>query len=252
MSVHILKSLFVLCFVFVGQNIWAQEQDVELESSTVEAQGERSADTQVSDQLGDLEPYKNIAVIQKKFFPKTDRWEFHISGLGSLNNKLFTTLGAKAHLGYHFSERWAVEGQLWFSGQISRDFTEDIEDRYQITSSDLATPQGYLGVNILWSPIYGKLSLFEKTIDPFEFYFSFGGGLILTDDSQTVPSLHGAIGQVHPISTKSTIRWEIGGNLFQAKGKKDLVGANRGKKVMSELIYVSVGMSFYFPEVERR
>lgn len=245
MSVNISKLFLILCLIFCGQNLWAQDSEPALESN-------QNIEEQISDQLGDLEPYKNIAVIQKKFFPKTDRWEFYVSGMGSLNNKLFTTLGAKAHIGYHFSERWAIEGQLWYSGQISRDFTEDIEDRYQITSSDLATPQGYLGVNLLWAPIYGKLSLFEKTIDPFEFYFSFGGGLILTDDSQSVPSLHGAIGQVHPISTKSTIRWEIGGNLFQAKGKKSLVGASRGKKVMSELIYVSVGMSFYFPEVERR
>lgn len=252
MSVHISKLLLILCLVLAGQNGWADESDVEIEASQSGSTSASQSESQVSDQLGDLEPYKNIAVIQKKFFPKTERWEVFVSGFGSLNNKLFTSLGGKAHVGYHFSERWAVEGQLWFSGQIGRDFTDDIETRYAITSSDLSTPQGYLGVNLLWSPIYGKLSLFEKTIDPFELYFSFGGGLILTDDSQTVPSLHGAIGQVHPVSTKSTIRWEIGGNLFQAKGKKSLVGASRGKKVMSELIYFSIGMSFYFPEVERR
>lgn len=230
--------------IFSGQSIWAQELESLESNPGIQNQG--------LDRLIDLEPYKNIAVIQKKFFPKTDRWELYVSGLSSLNNKLFTSLGVKGHLSYHFNERWSLEGQLWFLGQISRDFTDEIESRYQIASSDIVTPQGYVGVNLVWSPIYGKLSLFEKTIDPFELYFSFGGGLILTDDSQTAPSFQAAIGQIHPLSTRSTIRWEIGGNLFQAEGKDSLVGANRGKKVLTEIIYVSLGMSFYFPEVERR
>lgn len=242
MRVDMAKPFIIFLFFVLGnQSVWAQELE-----SNIEPEAPLSSD------LGQLEPYKNIAVIQKKFFPKTERWEFFISGLSSLNNKLFTSLGAKANLSYHFSERWSIEGQLWFLGQISRDFTENIENRYQIASSDLVTPQGYAGVNLVWSPIYGKLSLFESTINPFELYFSFGGGLILTDDSQTAPAVHAAIGQIHPISTQTTIRWEIGGNVFQAEGKGSLAGDQRGQKVMSEIIYVSLGVSFYFPEVERR
>lgn len=214
--------------------------------------GGSSSDQQISDQLEELEPYKSIAVIQKKFFPKTERWEVFLSGLGSLNNKMFTSLGAKVHLGYHFNERWAVEGKIWYMGQITRDFTENLEDRYQIRTSDIVTPQAFLGLNLVWSPVYGKLSLFEKTINPFELYFSFGGGLLITDDSQTVPALHGAFGQIHPVTTQMAFRWEIGADFYQAKGKASLSAANRGKETLGEIIYVALGVSFYFPEVEKR
>lgn len=205
----------------------------------------------VSDELEDLELYSDIVVIQKKFFEKTSRWELSLSGLTSLNNKFFTSVGIKATLGYHFSERWAVEGQAWYLAQLDRDFTKDLEDEYQISTSDIVTPQGYLGLNLVWTPIYGKLSLQEKSVNPFELFFTLGAGMILTDDSQKAPAINMSFGQIHPISKNTTIRWEVGGNIFQAKGKGSLQGSQQNEKTISEIFYVSVGASFFFPEIKR-
>lgn len=233
------KTLFLLLFLLqISIPVFADDFD-------------ESEKQKVSDELDDLELYSDIVVIQKKFFEKTSRWDFSVSGVTSLNNKFFTSLGLKANLGYHLSERWAIEGQLWYLAQLDRDFTSDLEDKYQISTSDIVTPQGYVGLNLVWSPIYGKLSLLEKSINPFELFFSFGAGMILTDDDQQAPALNFSFGQIHPISKDATIRWEIGGNLFSAKGKSSLQGSSKGQDTVSEIIYVSVGASFYFPEFRR-
>lgn len=231
-------SILLLLMAFVNP-LWAQETPV---SEQVQ---------NGSSELESLELYSDIVVIQKKFFEKTSRWELSASGLTSLNNKFFTSVGVKGTLGYHFSERWAVEAQAWYLAQIDRNFTKELEDGYQISTSDIVTPQGYLGLNLVWSPIYGKLSLQEKSVNPFELFFTFGAGVILTDDSQSAPALNLSFGQIHPLTKDSTLRWEIGGNVFQAKGKDNLVGTQRGQDVVSEIFYVSVGASFFFPEIKR-
>ncbi len=205
----------------------------------------------VSDELEDLELYSDIVVIQKKFFEKTSRWELSISGLTSLNNKFFTSVGLKGTLGYHLSERWAVEGQAWYLAQLDRDFTKNLESEYSISTSDIVTPQGYLGLNLVWTPIYGKLSLQEKSVNPFELFFTFGAGVILTDDSQKAPAINLSFGQIHPISKNTTLRWEVGGNIFSAKGKGSLQGGQQNEETISEIFYVSVGASFFFPGVKR-
>jgi outer membrane beta-barrel protein len=231
-------SILLLLMAFMNP-AWAQEN---LESDQVQ---------NGSSELESLELYSDIVVIQKKFFEKTSRWELSASGITSLNNKFFTSIGVKGTLGYHFSERWALEGQAWYLAQIDRNFTKNLESEYQISTSDIVTPQGYLGLNLVWSPIYGKLSLQEKAVNPFELFFTFGAGVILTDDSQSAPALNLSFGQIHPLTKDSTLRWEIGGNIFQAKGKDNLVGSQRGQDVVSEIFYVSVGASFFFPEIKR-
>ncbi len=215
-------SILIILLIVMSQGAWA-EQSNEVQS----ANG--------TEELESLETYSDIVVIQKKFFEKTSRWELSVSGLTSLNNKFFTSVGVKGTLGYHLSERWAVEGQAWYLAEIDKDFTSNLEDQYQISANNIVTPQAYLGLNLVWSPIYGKLSLQERSVNPFELFFTFGAGVILTKDDQTAPALNLSFGQIHPLTKNSTLRWEIGGNIFSAKGDKDLVGDQRGADVISEI-----------------
>lgn len=238
-------SIVLLFITILSNTAWSQ-------SSSEDKVRSPNAETTALDELESLELYSDIVVIQKKFFEKTSRWEFSFSGLTSLNNKFFTSVGGKANLGFHISERWALEAQAWYLAQIERDFTSALEDRYQISTSDIVTPQGYLGLNLVWSPIYGKLSLQEKSVNPFELFFTLGAGVILTDDNQNAPALNLSFGQIHPLTKDMALRWEIGGNIFSAKGKQGLQGDQRGQDVISEVFYVSLGASFFLPEIRMR
>ena len=164
-----------------------------------------------------------------------------------MNNKFFTSVGLNGSLGYHMSERWAVEGRFWFSNLVERDFTKNLEERYAIKTADIVTPEGFAGLHLVWTPIYGKLSLFERTISPFELFCTLGGGMIFTDDKQNVPAVSFSFGQIHPLNSFSTIRWEVGGNIFQARPKQDAQEEPEGNEILSEIFYISFGISLFFP-----
>ena len=55
-------------------------------------------------QLAKLSDFSDVAVIQRRFQPKTGRFELSGHGLTSLNNPFFTTLGLGAQAAYYFKE----------------------------------------------------------------------------------------------------------------------------------------------------
>lgn len=202
---------------------------------------------QLNLELRSLEQFDDIAVIQRKYLMKTERFEFFGSAIASLNSQLFTIFGFSGSLGYHFSERLGVELSFLFSADSQKEITKGLQDEYFISTTDLVTPQTYLGLHLRWSPIYGKISLRERSINPFEVYFTFGGGITGTDDGQSAPTLHLGIGQFYPMSKNMTFRWGLGFNTFQATSKGSVQ-----QDITAYTLFLSGGLSWYFPFTEER
>lgn len=203
--------------------------------------------------LSSLEDAEDIAVIQKKYLGKTGRWELWGAGAIALNSQYFNFLGLNGKIGYHFSERWAVEGQLMFLSDLEKSITEGLKTDQAIQTTDIVTPTSYYGVNLRWSPIYGKMTLREKSINPFELYFTGGIGLTNTDDGQSAFTISGGLGQVYPMSKNTTFRWALALHSYSAEAKGDLKNPNvRGQEVRANFLYVSAGVSIYFPFSEQR
>lgn len=244
----LISLLAVQCFAV---NSFAQDEDYQdLYYKDAEAQSEPLVED--VDDLSALEELKDIAVIQKKFLDKTERFELFGALNVALNSQYFNLLGFNLAGTYHFNERWGVELQGMFLSDLEKSITEGLRTDQAITTQDIVTPTSYYGVNLRWSPIYGKMSLREKTINPFEVYFTLGLGMTGTDDSQSAFTIHGGVGQVYPLSKNTTFRWGLGLNNFSANAKGDLNGTIQGKKVNSSLFYLSAGMSVYFPFNEER
>ncbi len=221
--------------------VFFSEQNVYAQSSSVQTS------EQLNSELRSLEEFSDIAVIQRKYLQKTERFEAFGSVLTSLNSQLFSIFGVNATLGYHFNERFALEANFLFSADSKRGFTKGLEDDYFISTTDLITPESYLGLHLRWSPVYGKISLRSRTINPFEVYFTVGGGVTGTDDGQSAPTLHLGVGQFYPLSKNMTFRWGLGLNTFQATSK----GANP-KDITAYMLHLSGGVSWYFPFTEAR
>lgn len=208
--------------------------------------------SKVIESFKSLEEFNDIAIIQRKYLKKTARFEVWGSLLTTLNSQFFNIFGLNGTATYHFSERWALEGNFILSTDLEKSFTENIEREYFIQTKDFVTPESYFGLALRWSPIYGKISLQEKTINPFEVYFSLGGGVTLTDDGQSAPTLHLGIGQMYPLSRNTTFRWDIGFNGFIADGKDSLNGPNQGESITTYMLYVSAGVSVFLPYSNER
>lgn len=247
----------MLAFHFFGLNSFAQDQyyyddDLSPKSETAVDSDSEELLEEDADNLSAIEELEDIAVIQKKYLDKTGRFEFFGGANLSLNSQYFNLLGFNGVASYHLNDRWGVELQGMFLSSIERSVTEGLRTGQAITTEDIVTPTSYFGVNLRWSPVYGKMSLREKTINPFEVYFTLGLGLTGTDDSQSAFTIHAGMGQVYPMSRNTTFRWELALNNFTAKAKGDLNGTIQGKSVNANLFYLSAGVSIYFPFSESR
>ena len=242
-AIQILSIILLLC---VSTNSYAQEQYYD-----DPAEPNRMLEENVEN-LSSLEEAKDIAVIQKKYLDKTGRWELWGAGAVALNSQYFNFLGLNAKFAYHFSERWGIEAQGMLLSDLEKSITEGLKTDQAIQTTDIVTPTSYYGVNLRWSPIYGKMTLREKSINPFELYFTGGVGLTNTDDGQSAFTMSAGLGQVYPMSKNTTFRWALTYHNYSANAKGDLNGQIRGQKVRANFLYVSAGVSIYFPFSEKR
>ena len=200
----------------------------------------------VSD-LANLSEFKDIAVIQKRFLPKTGRFEGFGGLNGILNDKFFVTFGGTLRLAYFFNERWAVEGIGMAFATGEKSVTKSLRDRNVITTN-FVSPTTYYGLDVKWTPIYGKMSFVNRRITPFDLYFSAGAGITNTNQGRSEPTIHFGTGQIFAITKSAAFRWDFSWNFYNATS--GVQGAKQNSLYNNLLI--TVGASFFFPEATYR
>ena len=200
-------------------------------------------------QLAKLSSFSDVAVIQRRFLPKTGRFELSGHGLTSLNNPFFTTLGLGAEIAYYFREQYAIELMYLQMTSSARDVTKDLREKRNVSTSTLVNPKSYMGAAFKWNPIYGKMTFLNDRIVPFDMSFSAGGGITKTDQDQSVSTVHLGASQVFALSKAWAVRWDLFWNYYQAEITQ--YNGSKGQDNHSDLM-LSLGVSFYFPEASYR
>jgi len=197
--------------------------------------------------LSKLQPFKDVAVIQKRFLPKSKRFEFYIAPALMLNDAFFFDFGANARLGYYFQERYGIELVYTYLASTARGVTNDLA-LLDIQTTSFVTPQGYYGVDFKWIPMYGKMTWRNQKITPFDFYFSFGLGVTPTNQSTTPATLHLGTGQEFAHSKAGALRWDFSWFMYQSTSS--VTGG--GSAALYHNLLFSIGWSFFFPEATYR
>lgn len=199
--------------------------------------------------LNTLSEFSDVAVIQKRFLPKTGRFEGTVTGITNLNNPFFTSIGLSAGLCYYIREKYGFEGLFNWTATSARQVTKDLGATPAINTDNLVTSRGFIGGAFKWNPFYGKMTWLNRYIVPFDMNFSAGLGLTRTNEEQNEPTLHLATSQVFALSKSSAVRWDINWNMFNAK-----TTSSKGQtdQVFQSDVYIGLGMSFYFPEATYR
>jgi outer membrane beta-barrel protein len=247
-------SLLLLCSMSEAQNVFDEFEAEEESSSSVSSRSSKKVSSKKKKEkkadvkyLRELEKFKDIAVIQKKFLDKSKRLELWGAGSLALNSQFYDFLGFNGSLTYHFSEAFGVEVEGLILSDLEKNITSNLESEQNIITRSIVVPSDYYGLHLRWSPIYGKISLQEKTINPFEVYFTFGGGLTGTNDGQRVATIHVGSGQVYPITKNVTFKWTLSYNIFRANARTDLQGDVSGQEVQTGFLYLSAGFSIFLP-----
>ncbi len=200
-----------------------------------------------------LVPFNDVAVIQRRFLPKTGRFEFFPSVGLVLNDLFYFPFMFGARLGYSFNEFLGVEIVGQVVSVAERRFTSQLK-RERITTSVDSIPKSYLGADFKWSPIYGKMGFSNQSIVPFDMYFLAGGGLLKVEvgkDSwnkaitKNVTAIRLGLGQKFAWSKWMAFRWDVGFLLYSV--------APMGKKKSQFMnMHLGLGLSFFFPGAKYR
>lgn len=202
---------------------------------------------EVSD-LGRLSTFSDVAVIQRRYLPKTGRFEIYAAPSLVLNDAFFINLGVNGRIGYNFTERYGIEFVGFALTTSQRQVTEDLANKRGVETRSLITPKNYYGLDFKYTPIYGKMTTSGASITPFDLYFSVGAGMTATNQGGTEPSVHIGTGQIFALSKGMAFRWDFSWNMFTAESN---VEAARGRSFYNTLL-ISAGVSFFFPEAKYR
>lgn len=242
------------------------EQKAASEASKANQGAEVAPEVKVTklENLNELKPFEDVAVIQKRYLPKTERFEGNIAAGANINDSFFSAYGLSGGLTYNFSEKWSVEGIVkWFSVTNSKASNQLLE-RAVVTNGMVATEMFY-GLDLRWTPIYGKFSYFDKKIIPFDHYFSVGlgqtqlaTGSSTTDSTIRVEALDDPItlrlstGEVFALTKWMAFRWDVSWH-FMKPEVRTINGAdvNVSDSIQNNL-FLSFGLSFFFPEARYR
>lgn len=198
-----------------------------------------------------LSAFSEVSVIQKKLMPKSGRFQA-FGGLGlTTNTPWFLNAGFKLNLGYHFTENFALELSTLFLSSSEREVAKEIRENNNLQPEQFLYTKSYMGADLMWTPVYGKITFLNQKIIPYEMYFSGGGGTSNTNSvEKNVPTLHFGTGQVFTISKAMAFRWDYSLNVFQATALTSN-GIVPEKGSYNDLIF-SAGVSFFFPEAKSR
>ncbi len=200
--------------------------------------------------LGRLAPFSDVAVIQKRYLPKTSRFEFFPS-LGTILNDVFFFQGVfSGRIGYYFSERYGVEAAGFFVSTTTREVIKDLERRQVLTES-FAFPESYYGLDFKWTPVYGKMGFMSKTVVPFDLYFLGGMGITNTNQKTSPSTFHLGTGQIFALSKWTAFRWDLGFYFYSTKSKVAATGSTAEPSSYMNM-HLTLGMSFFFPEASYR
>lgn len=199
--------------------------------------------------LGTLSPFKEVSIIQKRFMPKTGRFQL-FGGISLVtNDPFFNTFGGVAKIAYFLNETWGIEFNYFALTTSERQSTKELQDNNNVKTESLAYPKSYFGVDLMYVPIYGKMTWFNERILPFDLYFSAGYGSTATSTNENAGTVHLATGQMFALTKSLAFRWDFSWNFYNAS----TVDQNNVKTTNSfNNLFLTVGMSWFFPEASYR
>lgn len=195
--------------------------------------------------LGRLNPFSEISVIQKRFLPKTGRFQLFGGGTVLTNNPFFNTMGGVAKASYFLSETWGLELNYFGLSTSERQTTQELREIQGVQTENLVYPKSFAGIDLMYIPIYGKMTWFNEKIVPFDLYFSAGYGTTNTQAGENAGTVHLATGQIFALSKAYAVRWDLSWNFFNATGID-------GSTNSFNNLFFTVGMSWFFPEASYR
>ena len=192
--------------------------------------------------LSKLQPFTEVSVLQKRYFPKSNRLQIFAGLTANTNDPWNTSFGENLRLGYNFTEAWGIEATGYFMNTSPSQASNDLLSQHGVSAQTFGTMTGYTGAAVVWTPVYGKMSLSRTQIIPFDMYFSLGAGsttLTGTTISNSTAYVAGT-GQIFALTRSWGFRWDLSYTSYSVPSGS----ANN--------ILLTLGFNLYVPEASYR
>jgi outer membrane beta-barrel protein len=217
-------------------------------------------DTQTPDEVQHPHRIRPIKVLQPKTFLKIGRWAI-TPHIGFVTNDPFVNrylIGAG--ITYNPTEILGVEVSGTFSPDLGtgdyKPVTKQLVQDNQV-SPDISRIMWFANVNLVFSPIYGKVAVGGKSIVNYDIFGVFGTGITQTRDDLDAlqrpndPVAQATATQIHPTSNfGGGIRAEFGQNIAVSLEGRSMIYIETVASTTLELknSFMLLGaVSFYFP-----
>lgn len=185
--------------------------------------------------------YQDFAVIQKKYMPKAERFQLSVGATLLPTDVYFRTYGLNSKLTYHFNEAWGAELAGYLMTSTSRAEVDDLAQTQQVVVKSLISVKSLYGANLYYSSIYGKTSIFNSKIIPFEIYQTVGLSKVINQNNEEATAIQAGLGELFSISRSAGIRADLSWAFYQTK---TILGDTQN----TNSIFVSINYSFFFAE----
>lgn len=261
----LVKSLCLLFFFLLPEGLAQELKDVE---TAPQKKSVRQIKIKNVSDLQALTPYESVAVIQKRYLPKTFRGEFSFSMATVINHTFSYFGGVSTKAGFFLREDHGFG--LEFFGPFfpfAKPVKNEMISEQSVIPYTISTPQFYGGAYYKWSPVFGKFSILNKRIVYFDMYLTLGGGVgrfveDVTEDyvkgllqkgkkfhsdlkllKSYFPAGSVSVGQVFALSQDWAVQWEL-------KWLYAMIQYEKSGKMQTGVpvnIGFSLGVNYYFP-----
>jgi hypothetical protein len=131
---------------------------------------------------------ERVHVLMKRDYSVKNKIEVSLFGGLSVDDIFTQHYTATIAVDYHIDEAFALEA-MWMTSQLGdmrwHSYTDAYDNIHQDaklspSNADLAMISNYAGLNVQFSPIYGKFSFFNLGLVHADFYVTAGGGMAIT------------------------------------------------------------------------
>lgn len=124
---------------------------------------------------------RDVSVIQKRVFEKDGRFEFSVNSGIVPNDEFFLYFPIGARVDYFFTEDIGIELAGAYIFSMNSDLKGFLDKQKFFSSVELPQKlQFYGGLNGVWNPIHGKISVLGEKLSHFDMALYFGAGMIGT------------------------------------------------------------------------
>ena len=245
-SRHLENNLLALIFVFfLNATVNAAEQapdKIEPDNGSVEVEGLKKKYWASGEE-------SEVGVVQNRLFSKSKRFHLGVSGGTVINDPFLSTKSYGVNTGYHFTEFFGVNLMYWKLPTNKSSALEAFESPPRTgAQANTNYPKSYMGGEVSFSPVYGKLSLMGSKIMYYDLHFLMGAGMTDTENGRYATG-HTGVGQRFHLSQLMSVRIDYRAMAYRETIKEKVIPAKLGQDVGQRMNWnhsISIGLEFSF------